>query len=84
MPSGTVELITTATWQPGRLHVETALAEGTVLSDATATEHVPAAHAQQLHLNVWTNTAGEGFIEASGDTVVFHEFNFEPASKLAG
>lgn len=82
VPSGTVELITTATWQPGRLHIVTTLADGTVLSDATATEHVPASDAQQLHLNLWTTSAGEGFADASGDTVVFHEFSYDPASKF--
>ncbi|WP_257158905.1 hypothetical protein [Corynebacterium cystitidis] len=78
LPSGAVELITIATWEPGLLHIVTTLAEGTVICDATATEHVPSSGAQQLHLNLWTTTANNGHIGATGDTVVFHDFSFKP------
>ncbi|WP_257160594.1 hypothetical protein [Corynebacterium cystitidis] len=80
VPEGTQRLTTTAIWQPSSLQVITQDSTGKVMSNDITTRGLPESRTEQLHINLWTNSAQGGAETATGDTVTFHDFSFTPHS----
>lgn len=82
IPLGYLTLTTVAVWEAGYLQVATTTADGTVLSEVTATKRIPAdTGTQQLHMNLWTTQANApAYHNAQPDQVTFHSFEFIPSA----
>ena len=82
IPPGYLTLTTVAVWEADYLQVATTTADGTVLSEVTATKRIPAdTGTQQLHMNLWTTQANApAYHNAQPDQVTFHSFEFIPST----
>lgn len=78
---GMQTLTTTVEWKKDFLHVKTTDQNGNVIDDVTSTERVPVDRGtQQLRINLWTTAANseKKYYNATGDTIVFHDFSYTP------
>ena len=82
IPPGYLTLTTVAVWEADYLQVATTTADGTVLSEVTATNRIPAdMGTQQLHINLWTTQANApAYRDAQPDQATFHSFEFIPSA----
>lgn len=87
LPSCPKRLKTVATWKPGFFGVKTTDESGYVLADASSTVDVPVDNTQQLHINLWVTDQNSELVKgqpshfsARGESVILHDFLFEPLS----